>query len=251
MDIQTAQNESILRRDLAAAFRWAARLDYHEGISNHFSVALSDDNKQFLLQESGIHFSQVKASNLLKLDPDNEAIFNQPNAPDPTGWFLHSYMHQYLPHAKCILHVHAPASLTLACLKDFDFMMLDQNACRFYNRVAYDRNYNGMALDKEEGQRIVGLMKDGKTILMMGNHGIMVVAPTIAQAFDELYYFERASAIQVSALQTGMELSLIPNNIAHRVEREWNNYPSKIPYWDLHFNALKGILDKEEPDYAL
>ena len=98
--------------------------------------------------------------------------------------------------------------------------MLDQNACRFYGRIAYDRNYNGLALDDDEGERVAKLMQDGKSILFMGNHGIMVMAPTIAQAFDDLYYLEKAAQVQVLALQTGRDLAIIPDEIAARAEQQ-------------------------------
>lgn len=244
----TSKTELELRCELAAAFRWAARLNYHESIANHFSVAVSDDGKRFLLQPAGIHFSQVRASDLLLLDVDEPDSLEGEGAPDPTAWFLHAHLHQALPQARCILHVHAPWSLTLACLKDFEFLMLDQNACRFYGRIAYDRAYDGMALDDGEGERVAGLMEDGKSVMFMGNHGIMVVGPTVAQAFDELYYLEKAAEIQVKALSTGQELAIIPDEIAAKAERQWNAYPTAFS--DLHFGALKGILDKEEPEYT-
>ena len=236
-----------LRVDLAAAFRWAARLNFHESIANHFSVAVSENGRQFLLQRAGQHFSQVCASDLLLLDLDDPAALAGDNAPDPTAWILHGHLHQHLPQARCILHVHAPWSLTLACLQDFEFLMLDQNACRFYGRIAYDRQYNGLALDDDEGERVANLMEDGKSILFMGNHGVMVIGPTVAQAFDELYYLEKAAQVQVLALQTGRELAIIPDEIAAKAERQWNQYPTAFS--DLHLNALKGILDKEEPEY--
>ena len=240
-------NEQQARIDLAAAFRWAARLNYHESIANHFSVAISDDGKQFLLQPAGRYFSQVRASELLLLDVDNPEALRGENTPDPTAWFLHAHLHQHLPHARCILHVHAPYSLTLACLKDFEFLMLDQNACRFYGRIAYDRTYNGLALDDEEGERVASLMQEGKSILFMGNHGILVLGETVAQAFDELYYLEKAAQVQVLALQTGHELAVIPDDVAAKAERQWNDYPTAFS--DLHLTALKEILDREEPDY--
>ena len=240
-----------LRTDLAAAFRWTARFNYHEGISNHLSVATSEEGSEFLIQPAGRHFSRVRASELLLLNANNPETLAQENAPDPTAWFLHAYLHKNLPHAKCIIHLHTQNSLALACLKDFEFLMLDQNACRFYNRIAYDRNYVGMPLSSEEGERIAGLMQDGKSILMMGNHGILITAPTIAQAFDELYYFERSAELQIKVMQTGREISVIPDNIAAEVEREWREYPTKLPFHDMHFNALKEILDQEEPDYKL
>lgn len=241
------QTEWDLRVDLAAAFRWAARLNYHESVANHFSVAVSENGRQFLLQPVGYHFSEVRASDLLLLDLDNPVSLEGENAPDPSAWFLHGHLHQQLPHARCILHVHTPSILTLACLKDFEFLMLDQNACRFYGRIAYDRDYNGLAIDDEEGERVASMMGEGKSVLFMGNHGVMVIGPTVAQAFDELYYLERAAEVQVMAMQTGRELAIIPDKIAAKTERQWNRYPTKFS--DLHLNALKRILDKEEPDY--
>ncbi len=242
-----SQTEWELRVDLAAAFRWAARLNYHESIANHFSVAVSEDGKQFLLQPQGRHFSQVCASELLLLDVEKPASLTGDNAPDPTAWYLHAHLHQHLPHARCILHVHAPCSLTLACLKDFEFLMLDQNAYRFYGRIAYDRHYNGLALDDNEGERVASMMEEGKSVLFMGNHGVMVIGPSVAEAFDELYYLERAAQVQVMALQTGRELAIIPDEIAAKAERQWNSYPTAFS--KMHLNALKAILDKEEPDY--
>lgn len=239
--------EKQLRVDLAAAFRWAARLNMHESIANHFSVAVSENGRKFLLQRAGQHFSQVRASDLLLLDLDNPVSLEGDGAPDPTAWYLHAHLHQALPHARCILHLHAPWTLTLACLKDFEFLMLDQNACRFYGRIAYDRAYNGLALDDDEGERVAHLLGSNKSVLFMGNHGTLVVAPTVAQAFDEMYYLEKAAQTQVLALQTGRDLAIIPDNIAAKAERQWNSYPTAFS--NLHFTALKQILDKEEPEY--
>ncbi|MEM7034186.1 MAG: class II aldolase/adducin family protein [Chloroflexota bacterium] len=241
------QSEDALRVDLAAAFRWAARLNYHEAVANHFSVAVSDDGRQFLLQPVGYHFSQVKASDMLLLDLDNPVSLEAENAPDPSAWFLHGHLHQRLPQARCILHVHTPSILTLACLKDYEFLMLDQNAARFYGRIAYDRHYNGLAIDDAEGERVASLMGDGKSVLFMGNHGVMVIGASVAEAFDELYFLERAAHVQVMALQTGRELAIIPDDIAAKAERQWNTYPTGFA--NQHFNALKQILDKEEADY--
>jgi len=138
---------------------------------------------------------------------------------------------------------------TLCCLKDFEFLMLDQNACRFHRRVAYDRGYAGMALHADEGARVAALMDAGKCVLFMGNHGVIVVGPTVAEAFDLLYYLEKACALQVTALGTGCELALIPDDVAALACSQWNDYPTQFS--ELHFNALKSILNHEEPDYAL
>lgn len=235
------------RVDLAAAFRWAARLGMHEAIANHFSVAVSDDGRQFLLNPVGSHFSRMRASELLLLDAGNPQALAGDNAPDPTAWHLHAELHQRLPRARCILHTHMAHATALCCLQDFEFLMLDQNACRFHGRIAYDRDYAGMALDSAEGARVAALMDRGKSVLFMGNHGVIVVAPSVAQAFDELYYLEKASQLQLLALSSGRPLALIPNDIAARAGAQWQHYPTQLSA--LHFKALTDILDQEEPDY--
>ena len=240
-------NEPQARIDLAAAFRWAARWDMHESIANHFSVAVSSDGRQFLLNPQGSHFSRIQASDLLLLDSSNAAAQKAVNAPDPTAWHLHAVLHQQLPHARCILHTHMPYATTLCCLQDFEFLMLDQNACRVHQRIAYDRDYAGMALDPLEGARVAGLMQGGKNVLFMGNHGVIVVGPTVAQALDTLYYLEKAAKLQVLALSTGRPLALIPEPLAALACAQWNDYPTAFS--ELHFKALKNILDLEEMDY--
>lgn len=244
----TSTPEAQARIDLAAAFRWAARLNLHEAAANHFSVAVSDDGKQFLLNPKGRHFSKLRASELLLLDADNPPAITAANAPDPTAWYLHAHLHQHLPQARCILHTHMLNTTALCCLQDFEFLMLDQNACRFYQRIAYDRAYNGMALDDTEGERVAHLLGDNKSVLFMGNHGVIVVGATVAEAFDELYYLERAAAVQVLALSTRQPLALVPDQVAALACEQWLEYPQ---YSELHFNALKDILDEEEPAYRL
>ena len=234
------------RRELAAAFRWAARLNLHEATANHFSAAVSEDGQSFLINPRGRHFSQVRASELELIetvDRDSDPISRNV---DPTAWYLHGYVHRHVPRARCILHTHMPYTTALACLKDFEFLMLDQNACRFHQRIAYDRNYAGMALDPEEGERVASLLSDDKDILFLGNHGVIVVGASVAQAFDELYYLEKAAQLQVLALSTGRELSLVDHETASLACKQWREYPQ---FADLHFSALMEMLDLQEPDY--
>ena len=244
----TNPTEAQTRIDLAAAFRWAARLDKHEAIANHFSAAVSDDGKRFLLNPVGRHFSRMRASELLLLDAGNPQGHQGDDAPDPTAWYLHAELHQRLPRARCILHTHMANTTALCCLKDFEFLMLDQNACRFHRCIAYDRHYSGMALDASEGERVARLLGPGKSVLFMGNHGVIVVGASVAQAFDELYYLEKAAALQVLALSTGRPLALIPDAVAALACAQWRDYPTNFS--ELHFAELKQILADQEPDYT-
>ena len=241
-----ADIEAETRADLAAAFRWAARLNFHEATANHFSAAVSDDGTKFLLNPRGRHFSQMRASELLLLDADAAGGEANPAA-DPTAWYLHAHLHRFVPQARCVLHTHMPYATALACLADFEFLMLDQNACRFHNRIAYDRHYAGMALDDTEGERVARLLGPDKSVLFLGNHGVIVVGRSIAEAFDELYYLEKASQLQVLALSTGRPLALVDDHTAALACEQWLNYPDVAK---VHFDELRRILDAEKPDYA-
>ena len=239
--------EQQARLDLSVAFRWATRLDLHEAVANHFSVAVSDDGQKFLINPAGRHFSQMRASDLLLVDM-NQAEFGigDGQVVDPTALNLHGQIHKLVPDATCVLHTHMPYATALACLRDFEFLMLDQNACRFYNRIAYDRDYAGMALEASEGERVAKLLGKSRSVLFLANHGVIVIGKTVAEAFDELYYLEKASQLQVLALSTGRELELIPNETAAMVCKQWLEYPNAAEY---HFAALTEILDQESRDF--
>lgn len=235
--------EQSARRDLAVAFRWAARLEMHEATANHFSVAVSKDSQNFLINPAGRHFSQVRASDLVLVDvSDSNSSVNV----DPTAINLHGQIHRLLPHAKCVLHTHMPYATALACLRDFEFLMLDQNACRFYNRIAYDRDYSGMALEANEGERVALVLGKAKSVLFLANHGVIVVGNSVAEAFDELYYLEKAAQLQVLALSCGRELALIDDETAALVCKQWLEYPKSAEH---HFAALIEILDQQSPEY--
>lgn len=231
------------RVQLACAFRWTARLNMHEGVANHFSLSVNDDGTRFLINPDGRHFSRMRASDLLLLDATDRTTLEHEDAPDPTAWGLHGALHRNCPGARCAMHVHPTYTTVLAGLADSTMPPIDQNCARFFNRVAVDADYGGLALE-EEAERCTRLLED-KRILLMGNHGVMVTAPDVAQAFDELYYFERAAQTLITAYMTGRPLRILPDDVAKRTARQWQEFPLA----DKHFRALQAILDEEEPDY--
>ena len=235
------------RVDLAAAFRWTARLNMHEGVANHFSMAVNEDGTQFLMNPNQMHFSRVKASDMLLIDANDPETLEGPDAPDPTAWGLHGAIHRHCPHARCAMHVHSIHATVLACLKDKVLPPLDQNAAMFFDRQVVDDNYGGLAFE-EEGERCAQLFHDPKKFIMvMGNHGIMVIGETIAQTFNRMYLFERAAEVYIRALQTGRPLSILSDEIAAKTADEIENYPEQ----DIrHLAELKAILDEEGSNYA-
>ena len=232
------------RAELACAFRWTARLGMHEAIANHFSLAVSEDGRRFLINPYGRHFSRVRASDLLLLDADDPSALDRPDAPDITAWALHGALHRRHRHARCILHVHSKYATALACLADSRLPPIEQNSMRFFERVAIDEGFDGMGLG-DEAERVSRQLGD-KPILLMGNHGVLVAAPSVAQAFDDLYYFERACEIYLTALSSGRPLRIASDEVARKTCRQWLDYPD---FAVRHFAALQAILDEEEPDY--
>lgn len=235
------------RVDLAAAFRWTARLDMHEGVANHFSLSVNDDGTKFLMNPNQVHFSRVKASDMLLIDANDPETLEGPNAPDPTAWGLHGALHRHCAHARCAMHVHSIHATVLATLVDSTLPPIDQNAATFFNRHVVDDHYGGLAFE-EEGARCATLLADPKMkTLIMGNHGVMVIGDTVADTFNRLYYFERAAETYIRALQTGQPLRVLSDEIAEKTARELEEYPEQDAR---HLGELKAILDDEGSNYA-
>jgi ribulose-5-phosphate 4-epimerase/fuculose-1-phosphate aldolase len=235
-----------LRVDLAAAFRLAVEFGWHEAVANHFSLAVSPDGKKFLMNPRWMHFSRIRASDLQLLDAADPETMNRSDAPDPSAWCIHGSMHASLPQARCLLHVHSPYATAIACLADPEIRPIDQNTARFYNRVAIDLGFGGIADDQAEGERLVRALGNGNR-MMMGNHGVLIAAETVAEAFDDLYYLERACQTLVLAYSTGQKLNVMPAELAEKTARGWDNYKDSA---FVHFAEMKRILDAKDPSYT-
>lgn len=235
------------RVDLAAAFRWTARLDMHEAVANHFSLAVSEDATRFLINPFARHFARMKASELILVDANDPTTLDRPDAPDPTAWGLHGAIHRNCPHARCVMHVHSIHATVLACLADSRLPPIDQNSAMFFNRQIVDESYGGMAFESE-GERCSRLLSDPKVrTMIMGNHGVLIVGDTVADTFNRLYYFERAAETYIRALQTGQPLRLMSDEVAEKTAREWEDYPSTANHF---LSEIKAMLDAESADYA-
>jgi ribulose-5-phosphate 4-epimerase/fuculose-1-phosphate aldolase len=241
----TSAVERAMRVDLAAAFRLAVRLDLHEGVCNHFSVMLPD-GKRFLLNRYGLHWSEVTASNLLALDGEGR-ILEGAGEFEKTAFYIHSRIHLASPRATCVLHTHMPYATSLTLLEGGRLEMVEQNALRFCDDIAYDDIYNGLVVDNAEGDRLARAL-GSKRVMFLANHGVIVVGPTVAEAFDALYYLERACRLQVLARSMGGKLRPVREEVAQQAYRMMLADAPK--YAGAHFEALKRILEREEPSYS-
>ncbi len=234
-----------MRVDLAAAFRLSAKNGWNEAVANHFSLATSKDGSQFLMNPRWVHFARLKASDLLQLDAKDQTTMQRPDAPDLTAWSLHGRLHAALPQARCIIHLHPTYATVMASLADPEIKPIDQNTARFFNRIAFDMDYGGMANSDDEGDRLARKLGN-KRIMMMGNHGILICAETVAEAYDLTYYLERSCQNLVLAYQTGQKLHVMSNAVAEKTAQEWD---ADRDQFHAHFSEMKRLLDQEDKSY--
>ena len=231
------------KADLVAALRWAYRCGLGEGICNHFSLAVPGREDQFLLNPQGLQWGEVAVSDLLVVDGGGNLVEGKHQA-EATAFFIHAAIHRASPDAACVLHTHMPYATVLCCLEGQRLEWLHQNSTRFYGRVAYLESFNGLALEGDEGARLAGEF-DSARVLFLANHGVIVVGPDVATAFDDLYYLERACMIQVLAQATGSPLRLIPAATCQRTADQFEEIRRQS---HMHLESARRILQREEPE---
>ena len=234
-----------LQKELAATFRWTARLNMHEGVANHFSACLPGST-DFYVNRAGIHFSRIKASDLILVNEDNKKeLQNKPEIIDPTALNIHGSIHERVPHARCIFHAHSKYATALSTLKDPTLKPIDQNTMIFYNRVSVYNQFGGLGFEEESIKMANAL--GNKQHMILANHGIITTGETVADGFNSLYYFEKAAETYLTALSSNQELNVVNHDIAEKTAEETANYP--LDTASLFLSQIRLILDKEEPDY--
>ncbi|HYI84120.1 MAG TPA: aldolase, partial [Acetobacteraceae bacterium] len=235
------------RIDLAACFRMAARLGLHEGICNHFSLVVPGRDDLFLVNPYGWAFSEVTASRLLICDYEGNVVAGH-GVPEATAFYIHARIHLRKPRARAAFHTHMPNATALAMLEGPPLVWAGQTALRFHGRTLVDEDYNGLAFDNAEGDRIAESLGDSAEIVFLKNHGVLVVGESIAAAWDDLYYLERACEAQRLAMATGRALKAVPDPVAARTAAQMREGDGESAR--LHLESIKRILARSEPDFA-
>ena len=230
-----------LRVDLAATFHLAVANNLHEAIANHFSAVLPD-NQHFLVNPFGLHFSEITASNLIVCDFNGKVVRGD-GVPSPSAHHIHAPIHRLIPQARVLLHTHQPYATALTMIAGGRLEWSLQTACRFYGRVAYDSDYDGVALSDTVGERMAKILGNAE-VLFLGNHGVITAAPTVAQAFDDLYFIERVAQTQILAMSAGQPLTQLPLEMIERVAVQTRHERFDLGYIERHFEAQKRLLDK-------
>ncbi len=207
--LKSVPNERQARVDLAACYRLADHFGLNEGIDNHLTMLLPGHDDRFLLAPFGLHWSEVKASDFIVVDFGGRVLSGR-GPVEPTAHYIHAPVHRLAPQARCVLHTHMPYATALTMLENPRLEMAVQSALGFHEDIAYDTDYNGLAFDVSEGERMARVLGT-KSVLMLGNHGVLVVGDTMPRAFERLYFLERAAQAQILALSTGRALKLVPD----------------------------------------
>jgi ribulose-5-phosphate 4-epimerase/fuculose-1-phosphate aldolase len=233
------------RVHLAAAFRLANRLNWNEGIANHFSMIVPGTTDRFLLNPRELHFSELKASNLIVVDEKGNKLSGHGQV-RAVAFYLHGRLHQALPHATCIIHAHPPYATAISCVKGGRLGSAHGIAMGIAKRICYDDEMNG-PLNDDECARLIRLAGKDKSVIFHSMHGLTAMGATVADAYDDFYFTERMAMYTVLARQMGQPLhELPPSAFTDHRGRDPGLEPSGP---QVHFEAMMRVLDREEPDY--
>jgi len=248
-DWSTAERQA--RVDLAAAHRLAYMHGFSEGIFNHLTFVVPGRSDRYYQIPFGTHWSEVTASSFMEVGIDDGEVKRGSGDVERSCYCIHAQIHKRLPQAKAVFHTNMPFVSALTRLEDPRIKEIGQTEVGLMGQIAYDDEYTGPALEPEEGERLAKVI-GGHTLLFMANHGVTTLGDTVADAYNRLYYIERAAQVQIYAMWTGQRLKQLPQAVVEKTQRDIGGnrfYEGPTPA-QRHFNALKRILDRNEPDYA-
>src|SRR5574341_1043736 len=194
-----SKEEWATRVDLAACYRLVALYGMTDLIYNHISARVPEHHDQYLINPYGMLYEEITASSLVKIDIEGHTLLQPDHGynVNVAGFYLHAPIHKARPEVQCILHTHTRAGTAVSTLTE-GLLPLSQTAMRFFGQVAY-HDFEGPAISAEECERVVSDL-GRMNALILRNHGLLVCGPTIAQAFNTMYWLEQACRIQVDAL---------------------------------------------------
>jgi ribulose-5-phosphate 4-epimerase/fuculose-1-phosphate aldolase len=230
---------------LAACYRLAAAHRMTDMIYTHISARVPGPEVHFLINAYGLLFDEITASSLVKVDLDGNIIEDETGMGiNEAGYVIHSAVHGARHDAMCVMHTHTRDGIAVSAQKN-GLLPISQHSMRYYNRVAY-HDYEGVALDMDERERLVADLGD-RSVMILRNHGLLTLGASVREAFDHMYYMERACQAQIAAMSGGAELVIASPEVAERVAQQFMrpNRPAGKKDWP----ALLRMLDKMDPTY--
>jgi ribulose-5-phosphate 4-epimerase/fuculose-1-phosphate aldolase len=233
------------RLELAAAYRVAALEGMDDGVFNHFSLAVPGEEGRFLLKPFGPLFSEATASGLIKVDLEGRIVAGD-GVWEPTAFYIHSRIHRAVPRARCVMHTHMPYATALTGLAEMGILPVNQSSMRFVRRFATLDSYGGLALDAAEGDRIVAAFRK-KDVLLMANHGVMVIGEDVARCLYDLHYLEIAARDQWLAFAANRPLRLITEEVIELTARQMVEEREMAAA--VHLAAMIRRIERENPGF--
>ncbi|OWY30269.1 class II aldolase/adducin family protein [Herbaspirillum robiniae] len=242
--------EWLARCELAALYRLLAHFRMTDLIDTHVSARVPGQGGQFLINRYGVLFHEMRASDLVKVDEDGRALQTGPGATpaqrvNKAGFTIHSAVHKARPDLHCVIHTHTTAGIAVAAQRQ-GLLPISQHALKFYGKLGY-HDYEGIALDLEERERLVAALGAHKAMILR-NHGLLAAGATVAEAFHEIYFLERACQAQVAALAGGQELNLPPEAVRLRTAGQFGN-DNASGIIDLAWQAALRLIETEGATY--
>lgn len=237
-------SEWAARVELAACYRLIAHFRMTDWIYNHISARIPGSHEHYLINPFGLLYEEVSASNLVKVDVHGRLVEDVGLDVNPAAFVIHGAIHAARPDVGCVLHTHTAAGIAVACQQD-GLLPLSQHAMRVFGQVRY-HDFEGIALDVEEQARLVADVGD-RNVLILRNHGLLTMGATVPEAFELMYYLERACQIQVAATSRGQPVVLPSPEVRARTIDQFDGSPSYIQGRD--WQALLRLLDRMDPSY--
>jgi ribulose-5-phosphate 4-epimerase/fuculose-1-phosphate aldolase len=247
MTLAEESRTDVLRRariDLAAALRAAALYGYNEGIDNHFSYAVPGSDDLFLLNPYGPDWSELTASDIIAVDGAGNVVEGA-GGWETTAFMIHRGAHRARPSARCVFHTHMPYATAVSATEGGFQTTLSQAAMSFHGRVS-TLAYGGLAHAADEGDRIGSAVGEDTRVVMLQNHGVIVIGDDVAEAWSRLYFLERACQVQILAQATGRPLIEVPDAVVRRTAAQ--SADDNAAAQSL-FAAVRRRLDRENPGY--
>ncbi|TNF63375.1 MAG: class II aldolase/adducin family protein [Burkholderiales bacterium] len=233
------------RVQLAACYRIFAHLGWAELIYNHISLRVPGPEEHFLINPFGLHYTEVTASNLVKVDVHGNTIGSSDWPINPAGFTFHGAIHATLPDAHCVMHVHTTPTMAVCCSEE-GLSFTNFYAAQLWGQVAY-HDFEGITVHREEGARILASAGD-RRVLLLRNHGPVVIGHTLAQAFNLMWLVQRACEIQVASAALGKQRQ-IPVPVLEGCVRDSLNFNPRFGAGEDSFAAMQRQIDRIDPGY--
>lgn len=237
------------RQELAGCYRVFAHLGWTEMIFNHITVRLPDSvtggERQFLINPFGLHYSEVTASNLVRIDLQGRVLDGSPHSINPAGFTVHSALHEGLEGAHCVMHTHTTAGVSVACLQG-GLQQMNFYSAQLHDMVAY-HEFEGITIHADEAPRLLRSI-GSKPAVILRNHGLLAWGATIPQTFAILWTLQRACEIQLATLSMGAPIP-VSEAIAMKCTRDALQFDPKHGAGRDVFDALVRQVDRVDAGY--